>query len=285
MQNTDVNHVPLKATFSIQKLEGRKSVTQHIDLSTRFRLIWKVKNQTSEEILVYGYKCPLQLDGEFIGYYDAARNKFLKTDYIITNDRFRTFLRPEERREYVWAWIYPSYYGINEIGRWTFNLTIVYQRASKTEMTKPKKANVVIQDISKEIKNIYRTMAMVVSDGIILEILQNYFGKLEPLFDIHNSRLFKAGPIGRIDFLAKDDAGPIIIEVKVKADTLTVQQVRRYSVWVKENLSNVFGDNVRAIIVAAKFEKITRRILDEFPVPLALVEFRGTDTLNVINKW
>jgi hypothetical protein len=285
MQNVDVNPDPLKVNFYIQKLHGRKSTTHHIDLNTRFRLFWRVKNQTTEEILVFGYQCPLELNGEFVGYYNASRNQFIRNDEIITNDRFRTFLRPEESRDYVWAWIYPSYYGIRDIGRWTFHLSVTYQHLGETKKTKSKKANVIIQDINDEIKTVYNEFSMIVSDGIILDILQNYFGELEPLLDRYNSRLFKAGPIGRIDFLAKDELGPIVIEVKMKIDTLTLHQVRRYSLWAKENLSNVFGNNVRAIVVGAQFENITEKMINDFPVPLALVELRDKTRISVIHNW
>ncbi len=90
----------------------------------------------------------------------------------------------------------------------------------------------------------------------IVENLNNLESGLR-LYDPAKATEFPAGPIGRIDVLAKDrDDCPVVVEAKThSANEQVVGQILRYMGWVKKNLDQA---RVRGIIVAGEFTYATR---------------------------
>ncbi len=276
----------LGVNFGIRKPGSRKSSKHSITPNSRMRLEWTVENtSTHDDVWIRGYQIPLYYNEKHLGVYNSRSRKF-RTDYsYISNERVFTFLRPEELRTFIWAWVYPMYYGIDDVGKWTFELQLEYFSGKTRYLSAPRRASLIIKRSKSPTVRELDRLFMLVSEGLLFKHMKPFFGYLEPILDLNTSKHFKAGPIGYIDLLAKDSEGPIVIEIKSVADLLTLKQVSKYVQWVQRNLGYVFGEKVRAIIIASEFKDILDESLETVPFQIALIQYSPEDEFKIRTMW
>lgn len=225
-------------------------------LEDSIQLYWSVENTFDTPIWILGYYCPLWLGSEFKGVYDKSKGDFIKNKFFITNERVRVFLRPNEMKSYVWDSVLPLYYGIDTSGTWTFKLEIEYGIHDESKTTIPISASLEIVKESKDFAKIVSNLFDLLTIEKLRKLLPDEFKKIEPITDDENSLQFKAGRVGYIDYLGKDDEGPIIIETTILADIGSIYRIRKYIEWARDTLSYSLGENIRGIIIAYEFRGI-----------------------------
>lgn len=227
--------------------------------SRRIRMKWVITNASKEKILIVGYYCPFykrigQEESQrekFYGAYIPDSGRWIKEEFVTKNDHTSVLLWPGEKREYLWAEVPPSYYGLKEEGFWHYRVRLYYQLMSTGDFFYQDSKNVPLHIGETTLESEQeRILEKFFSSPIeIVRALSEHDELILPFPDWNSAVNMSTSSGKRIDLLLHTKRHFIIIEAKRIVTPSAIRQLVRNANWVKQVFGRQYGKGVIGVVL------------------------------------